>query len=116
MKVLVFGLENENEILQSLRKSFPSIGFKKCTIRDNLEEEGPHIIALGSVPGIEKVLLIDELGTLAPKVLEGSETLLTLRILVRIGSLGSAKVIAVPESENADAAIRQISRILPDLG
>ncbi|HSB46439.1 MAG TPA: hypothetical protein VLD37_00375 [Candidatus Bilamarchaeum sp.] len=115
MKVLVFGLENEDEILARLRKEFPSVGFKKCRIRDNLEEEGRDVIALDSVAGIDKVILMDELGSVSPKVLEGSETLVTLRILLSIGSLDSAKVIAVPISEPPESAFRQIRSILPDL-
>lgn len=115
MKVLVFALENENEILSSLRKAFPDIGFKKCGIRDDLEEEGMDIIALGSVGGIDHVVLLDELDSVSPRVMEGSELLLTLRILVKIGTLGSARVIAVPADEDPESALRGISRILPDL-
>jgi hypothetical protein len=115
MKVLVFGLENEDAILRSLRKAFPSVGFKKCRIRDNLEEEGRDLVALDSVAGIDKVLLMNELNAVSPKIMDNSETLITLRILVSIGSLDSAKVIAVPLNEDPESAARQIGLILRDL-
>lgn len=115
MKILVFGLENEDLILRELRQAFPGIGFKKCRISDDLEEEGRDLVALDSVAGIMRVSLIDELGSVSPKVMEGSETLLTLRILKSIGSLDSARVIAVPKGADAGGAAEEIKRIIGSL-
>lgn len=115
MMVLVFGLENEDAVLRSLRQAFPSIGFKKCRISDDLEGEGRDLVALDSVRGVQEVTLIDELSSLSPRVVEGSETLLTLRILKSIGSLDSVRVIAVPQGAGPQEAIGGIKRILSDL-
>ena len=115
MKILVLGLENEDRILSILRKDFPGVGFKKCRISDDLEAEGRDITALDSVKGIISVILIDELGSLSPKVIEGSETLLTFRILKSIGSIDSARVIAVPEGADPQEAVSGIKRIMKDL-
>ena len=113
MEILVFGLANEDAILRKLRKRFPSTGFKKCDISHELEDEGNGIVALDTIKGIEQVTLIDDLGMLSPhKALGGSGTVMTLRILLRIGSIKSAKVIGVPEDYPVDAAFEEISAII----
>jgi hypothetical protein len=116
MKIIVFGLENEDAILSRLRKRFPSVGFLKYDKSIELEEEGPELIALDSVKGIEGVSLIDDLDSISPgKAVAGSDSMITLRILLKIGSLKSVKIIAVQmgvgEQEAFDGICLQIQSL-----
>ncbi len=98
MKIIVFSLEDEDALLRRLRERFPQVGFLKYDRSLDLEAEGPDLLAMGTVHGIDSVSLIDDLDSISPgKALSGSEMLMTLRIMVKIGSLKSVKVLAVPE-------------------
>ncbi len=113
MEILVFGLENENALLARLRKRFASVGFRKYDVSEELENEERKLIVIDTVRGISKVTLVEDLEGISPaKALEGSGTLMTLRILLRIGSIDSVKVIAVPEGYPADAAFDEMSAII----
>ncbi len=106
MRIVVFSLENGESILSTLRKSFPDIGFLEYDRSLDLEEEGPDLLAIGTVRGVDSVCLIDDLDSISPgRALSGSEMLMTLRIMLKIGSLKSVRVFAVPEGcPEADAA------------
>jgi hypothetical protein len=112
MKVLVFGLENENSLLSRLRKKFPAIGFKKQNLKDDLEQEGRDLVVLDTINGFDQVILVDELSSLSPGRINASDTLMTLRILLRIGSLDSVRVIAVPPGYPEDVAFDEICAII----
>lgn len=116
MQILVFGLADEDSLLQKLRRRFPSVGFRKCDLSGELEGEGPNIVALDTLKGLDRVCLLDDLGTISPsRALDGSGSVMTLRILIRIGSIESAKIIGVPENYPADAAYEGISSIIEAL-
>jgi hypothetical protein len=116
MEILVFGLSNEDAMLRRLRKRFPSVGFKKCDAKHEIEDEGHGVVALDTMRGIERVTLLEDIGTLSPhKALGGSGTAMTLRILLRIGSIKSAKLIGVPEGYPDEAAFEEISAIIRSL-
>jgi hypothetical protein len=116
MEILVFGLANENSLLAKLRKRFPSVGFKKYDLSQELENEDRKLVVIDTVRGISSVTLLDDLQCVSPaKALEGSGTLMTLRILLRIGSIESVKVIAVPEGYSEAAAFEEMSAILEEL-
>ncbi|MFN7990692.1 MAG: hypothetical protein U0R44_00890 [Candidatus Micrarchaeia archaeon] len=116
MKILVFGLENENRLLPRLRKRFPHIGFVKHEPSSELGEDGPEIIAIDTVKGIAEVSLIDDLDSLSPgRSLEGSGMLLTLRILLKIGSIKSVRIIAVPPSIGEGEAFEAICAVIETL-
>ncbi len=109
MEVLVFGLENEDYILSSLRKSFPSVGFKKYDLSKDIEEEGRRLVVVDTIRGIDRVLLVDDLHSLNPaKAIDGSGAIMTLRILLSIGSLEAVRLIAVPEGYGAEDALAEI--------
>lgn len=118
MQILVFGLEGEDAILPELRKRFPSVGFKKSDLSHDLEEEGRALVVIDTVPGLERVELIDDVRTVSPgRAMEGSGALMTLRILVSLGTIDSARMIAVPKGcppaaavEGMDSAIRELMK------
>ena len=115
MEILVFG-QFRDSLLSSLRKHFPSIIFRKCDLSMELENEGRRLIVMDSVKGVDKVTLVDDLHSISPgKAIEGSGTIMTLRILLRIGSLESAKVIAVPADYPEAIAFSEISAIIGEL-
>lgn len=116
MEILVFGLSNEDAILSQLRKWFPEIGFRKHDVSDELGEDVRRIVAIDTVKGLDQVTLLDDLGAIAPgKALEGSGSLMTLRILIRIGSIDSARVIGVPPDYPVDKSVSEISVIIGEL-
>lgn len=116
MKIIVFGLENQDSLLPRLRKRFPSVGFLKYGPSVELEEEGPDLLVLDSVKGAEEVGLIDDLDSLSPgRALAASEMMMTLRIMVKIGSLKSVRMIAVPPGIGVDEAFEGISRAIQSI-
>ncbi|MEW6748369.1 MAG: hypothetical protein AB1295_01535 [Candidatus Micrarchaeota archaeon] len=116
MNILVFGLESEDAILSRLRRNFPNLGFKKYQISMELEDEGKRIVAIDTVKGIDHVMLLDDMSIVSPaKAMSGSGAIMTLRILLKIGSLESAKVIAVPEKYPQAAAVQEISNLLSQI-
>jgi hypothetical protein len=116
MEILVFGLANEDSILQRLRKRFPSVGFKKCDLTQELENEGRRLIVIDTLKGLDHVSLLDDIGNVSPaRALDGSGTIMTLRILMRIGSIESVKVIGVPEVYPEDRAYEEILAIIENL-
>ncbi len=116
MKIIVFGLENEDTLLPRLRKAFPSIGFLRYGKSVELEEEGPDLLVLDSVNGVEEVGLIDDLDSLSPgRALAASEMMMTLRIMVKIGSIKSVRMIAVPTGMGQEEAFEGICRAIRSL-
>ncbi|MEW6035105.1 MAG: hypothetical protein AB1529_00690 [Candidatus Micrarchaeota archaeon] len=116
MDILVFGLADEDSMLARLRKRFPDVGFRKFDISQELDEESRRLVVIDTMKGIDRVTLLDDPGRLSPgKALEGSGSMMTLRILLRIGSLDSVKVIAVPEGYPQDDAFSEICAIIESL-
>ncbi|MCI0503501.1 hypothetical protein L0Y65_02205 [Candidatus Micrarchaeota archaeon] len=116
MEILVFGLANEDSLLGRLRKRFPSVGFRKCDLAQELEGEGRRPVVIDTLKGLERVTLLDDLGTVNPKrALDGSGIIITLRILMRLGSIDSASVIGVPEGYPEDLAYEEMSAIIAAL-
>ncbi|MDD5172133.1 MAG: hypothetical protein PHF60_03805 [Candidatus ainarchaeum sp.] len=116
MRVLVFGLANEDSVLPELRRRFPSIGFKKPTASEELEEEGRHIVVMDTVKGIDRVTLIDDLEVVNPgRIAGGSGMLLSLRILLKLKSIDSVKVIAVPHGYEGEDVVEEITRLLGEM-
>ncbi len=116
MRIVVFSLENSEHILRSLRETFPEIGFLEYDRSLDLEEEGPDLLALGTVKIADSVSLIADLEGISPgKALEGSEMLMTLRIMLKIGSLKSVKVLAVPEGCPEGEAVSALAALIRGL-
>ena len=116
MNILVFGLEREDAILAKLRKRFPSLGFKKYDVSMELDDEGKRLLAIDTVKGIEHVTLLDDMAIVSPgQAMEGSGAIMTLRILLKIGSLKSAKVIGVPENYPESSTVEEISVLIEQM-
>jgi hypothetical protein len=116
MEILVFGLENENAVLSSLRKRFPSVGFKKCTLSDDLEQEGRRLVVIDTLRGLDRVTLVDDPNLVSPgRAMDGSGALMTLRILLKLGSLESVRMIAVPDDYPREDVVEEMARIIADL-
>jgi hypothetical protein len=115
MDVIVFGLANESSLLLKLRNRFPSIEFKKA-VSDNFEKEGRNLVVLDTIRDIPIATLFEDLQEISPsKSLEGSGALITLRILHRIGSIDSVRLIAVPDTYSESRAFDEVSEIIKEL-
>ena len=116
MEILVFGLSNEDSILSQLRKWYPEVGFRKYDVSGELGDEGRSLIAIDTVKGLSQVTLLDDIGAVSPgRALEGSGALMTLRILLRIGTIDSAKVIGVPPDYPVDRSVAEMAAIIGEL-
>jgi len=116
MRVLVFGLADENAVLAELRHRFPSVGFRKYSVSEELESEGRRLIVLDTVKGVDRVTLIEDLDTVSPgRIAGGSGLLLSLRILMKLKSVDSVKVIAVPHEYETGDAVEEITHLLGEL-
>lgn len=113
MKVLVFALANEDVLLQRLRKRFPRVGFKKSRKTDDLEGEGRDIVAFDTFRGISRVMLVDSLRAMKyGSHIDGHGLTVTLRVLLEIGAIDSARIVAVPEGYDQHKAFAEISTLL----
>lgn len=113
MKVLVFGLENEEAVLAELRRRFPGVGLKKCRKSADFTREGRDLVALDTVRGIGKVMLVNNIkSSRFDNALESHDLVVTLRVLLEIGALDSAKIIAVPAGHGAGAVVDGAGTIL----
>lgn len=114
MRILVFRLDAEDAILARLRSMHPEIGFRKCRAADSLDGHGRDLVALDTVPGLKKVLLIESLQS--GWLREPTPALYTLRVLKKLGSVSSVRVISVPERYPEESAVKEISRMISQLG
>ncbi len=91
MRILVFNADDA--LLSRLRKRFPKIGFKRCGLDDDFEEEGRNLVVLDTLPNIEYPVLVDDITVGS---FYGSESIMTLRIMIRINTLDSVTLIGIP--------------------
>jgi hypothetical protein len=116
MEILVFGLSAEDSILSQLRNWYPEVGFRKFDVSDELGDADRRIIAIDTVQGLSQVTLLDDISSVSPgRALEGSGALITLRILLRIGSIDSARVIGIPPGYPVDKSVTEIAAIIGEL-
>ena len=116
MNILILELAEEDLILRTLRKRFPTVGFKKYDVSMEIEDEGRRLIVIDTVKGITNVTLLEDLHFISPgKALDGSGAIMTLRILKSIGSIDSTKIIAVPVGYPVEDTIREICPIIERL-
>ncbi|MFH0885357.1 MAG: hypothetical protein V1861_06630, partial [Candidatus Micrarchaeota archaeon] len=88
----------------------------KYDVSDELGEDSRKIIAIDTIKGLSQVTLLEDISSVSPgRALEGSGALITLRILLRIGSIDSAKVIGVPPDYPVDKSIIEMAAIIGEL-
>ncbi len=114
MRILIFRLENEDFILERLRKAFPAVGFRKCSLNENIDDEGRRLVAIETVQSVRSVMLIESMDSGFLKG-ESSHAISNLRVMKRLGALDSVKVIAVPERMEPERAARSISAVITEL-
>jgi len=120
-RILVFGnpLVHADSIalriLPRLRERFPGIDFVEFDAAENLEGEGRSLCILDSAVGIKKAAVldgIDSLGGGRAVSMHDFDLALTLRLLMKMGRIGSVLIIAVPSSLSEKAAFAQVCRLL----
>lgn len=120
MNVFVFGNPNIEEdslplrILPRLQKEFPNIVFE--TLDPNEEWEIPENLAIiDTVVGIKDVTIFDSLDVFesAPRVsLHDFDAYANLRLLTKLGKIGSIKIIGVPSDMQENAAFEKVKSLL----
>jgi hypothetical protein len=124
MKILVFGnalVDADSlplRILPKLRQDFPSVEFKEYDTSENLEDEGRDLIILDTAFGIESVTLIDDVDTLQLSKtcsMHDFDLPITLRILLKLKTIDSVKIIAVPSGYPEDKALAETSEIISQM-
>lgn len=105
-------------ILPSLRRKFPEVEFKEFDAAENLEQEGRDLLILDSAVGIRKPVLLDGLGSIdslsggKAYSMHDFDLALTLKLLKKMGSIDSVRIIAVPSSMGARSALPAVCRLL----
>jgi len=113
MRILVFRLDEEDAVLASLRKTFPSIGFRKCRADEDIEDEGRRLIVIDTIHSVNRTMLLESLDS--GYLHDASHAVSMLRILKNLSSIDSVKVIAVPENYDAHRIVKEISSIIREL-
>jgi Ni,Fe-hydrogenase maturation factor len=123
-RVLVFGnplVEKDSialRMLPSLRRRFPSAEFVEFDAAEDLEKQGRDLIILDAADGIDDVVLLEDLSALSGgKVysMHDFDLSLTLRLLKKMGSLDSVRIIAVPSGLPLRRALSRAGRLLSSL-
>jgi len=124
LKILVFGnpLVDADSIalrlMPLLQKKFPLVSFKEFDAAENLEKEGRDLVILDSAVGIGKVALLDGIESLSGGKacsMHDFDLAMTLKLLVKMGSIDSVRIIAVPSSMPPGKALGAVSRLLSSL-
>jgi len=118
MEIRVLRLDNERSLLRKLRARFASVDFIRQDPSDasELEEGVEDLIVIDTVKGIDRVTLFEELEEISPaKALQGSGEIMTLRMLLRLGTIHSVRLIAIPEDYAEDDAFEEICQIIDAL-
>jgi hypothetical protein len=103
--------------LHELRGRFPDYEFKEVDSMENIEEEGPALIAMEAAKGLEAPVVVedwDDVGLCGVHSGE-SEIPVTLKMLVKIGAVRSAVLIRIPADYHQERALDEASEILSGL-
>ncbi len=122
MKILVFGnpLVSKDsialQILPELKKRFPNIEFAEFDAVEDLEKEGPEVIILDAVEGIEKCELFTDLSLLQKTSRNVSmhdfDLGQTLLLLQKMGLIKKATIIGIPTNYKPKKALDESSRLI----
>ncbi len=121
-KVLVFGnplLKEDSLPLQILPKLAKINGFEFTAFDPNeqIEKQGKHLLIVDTVLGIKKVTVFSEkdLANLVTQTRYSAHDFdlgFSLRFLLKLGKIESAKIIGVPPKYDEKKAVKEIAEIL----
>ncbi len=126
MRILVMGnplLPEDSlplKLLPKLRKKFPNFEFVEFDPNEGLEEEakkGPLTI-IDTVQGIRKVSLLTEkdiprLELCGRCSMHDFDLAWNLKLLAKLGLIGSVRIIGIPPKMNEKAAMAGITSLIP---
>lgn len=122
--VLVFGnpLVDADSIalrlMPLLQIKFPELVFREFDAAENLENEGRDLVILDSAIGLDDVVLLEGLDSLATGKacsMHDFDLALTLKILKKIGKIDSVRIIAVPSCFPLRKALAGSCRLISSL-
>jgi Ni,Fe-hydrogenase maturation factor len=124
LKILVFGnalVEEDSlplRLLPALRARFPRVEFREFDAAEDLEREGPDIVVLDAAKGPSRVVLLEGTGGIETGKIHSMhdfDLALTLKLLKKMGLLGSVRIIAVPVGYQEKKAFGEVSALISSL-
>ena len=118
-KIIVLGCSKRNSIafkvMRRLKKEFPKIEFKEVGDVEDVDCEGKDLDIIDTVPGIERVTLIDDIDDLHINKscsTSDSDRPLALRILKKMNIIESVRIVGIPPGYDAKRAAEEASTII----
>ncbi|OGI15314.1 hypothetical protein A3K63_05310 [Candidatus Micrarchaeota archaeon RBG_16_49_10] len=121
MKILVFGnplVEEDSlplRLLPRLRKKFTKIEFREFDSSEDLHKEGRDLVILDTVKGIKKAQVIEDIGSIIlgkAYSLHDFDLGYNLKLLKKIGTIDSVKIIAVPASKDGEEVFTDLVNVI----
>lgn len=120
-KILVFGnpiVERDSlplKMIPDLRKKFPEITFKEFDPNENLEKEGRDLNIIDTVEGIDRVVLITDIDSIATSRVYSMHDFdlgHSLKILKKLDYIDSVRIFGVPVKIRRKEAVSQLSDLI----
>ncbi len=121
IRVLVFGnilVEEDSlplRLIHKLREEFSNFEFVEFDPAENLESEGPDLIIIDAVEGIEKVMVFTDVDSFQKTKrfsLHDFDLGMTLKLMQKLGKLNSVKIFGIPMNYDEQAAFVELKTFL----
>ena len=113
MKVLVFGVQDKDALISQLSAKFPTHEFKVCAKQEDLEEDYNRPVILDTTINLDEVTLYENLDSISSaKLVAASEFLMSAKIMEKLGTMKSPKLIAIPKDYEMEDTVEEISYLL----
>jgi Ni,Fe-hydrogenase maturation factor len=103
------------QLAPKLQKLFPEIDFVITDPSENLDPIDGELIIIDTVEGIEKVVLIDDIGKLeTSKIysLHDFDLAFNLKLLQKIGKLKRVKIFGLPMKGDEEEILKQLKKYI----
>ncbi len=120
-KILVFGnpiVKKDSlpvKLIPALRKRFPEVTFKEFDPNENLEREGRDLNIIDTVEGIDRVVLITDIDSIATSRVYSMHDFdlgHSLKLLKKLGYIDSVRIFGVPMKIGRKEAVSQLSEMI----
>jgi len=120
-KVLVFGnlLVKEDslplELMPDLRRRLPQFEFAEFDAAEDLEKEGEELVIIDTVKGIDRVVLITDIDSIAESRIYSMHDFdlgATLKLLKKVGILKGVRIFGVPMDYSKEKALKELEGML----
>ncbi len=103
------------EAAKQLKDSFPKICFEEIESVDSIKELPRRLVLMDAVAGIEKTRIFSKLEKICNSnvfSLHDLDAGFQLKLFKKMGKIGGAKIIAIPQKMELGKAVESVSRLL----